>query len=82
MVQDAVVHCIQITGEAARNVSADFRQAHPEIPWADMIGMRNRVVHEYLGVDLDVVWSTVRTDLPRLVRVIDRLLQPGPELES
>ena len=53
--------------EAARRVSEEMKEAHPEIPWLMMIGMRNRVIHMYAGVDMDLVWVTVRDDLPAQV---------------
>ena len=55
----ALTHLVQVIGEAARRVSADFTNGHPEIPWADIIGMRHKVVHDYLGVDEDIVWQVV-----------------------
>lgn len=64
----ALVHLIQTIGEAARNVSDAFKEAHPEIPWRHIQGMRHRVVHEYWRVNLDEVWRTVVDDLPELER--------------
>jgi len=63
----ALTHLIQIIGEAARQVSRAFSDRHPEIPWADIIGMRHKVVHDYLGVDEDIVWQVATADLPTLV---------------
>jgi uncharacterized protein with HEPN domain len=71
---DAVEHRFTIIGEAANNVPAQVRQAHPEIPWASMSEMRNIVVHIYSGVKLDVVWETIRDDLPLLVAPLAKLL--------
>lgn len=62
MVQDAVIRNIEIMGEAANNI----RQHHPEIPWEDIYWMRNRVAHGYFKVDMELVWKTIRTDLPGL----------------
>jgi uncharacterized protein with HEPN domain len=67
----AVAHLIQIVGEAARRVSDATRQAHPEIPWDEIIGMRHKVVHDYFGVDWDLVWDVATTDLPPLVDAMD-----------
>ncbi len=53
----ALAHLIQTIGEAARRVSPAYRDAHPEIPWAKIVGMRHRVVHDYLSVDYDLVWD-------------------------
>jgi uncharacterized protein with HEPN domain len=64
--QDAVVRRLQIIGEAARSVSPECRQAHPEVPWNEIVGMRNRIIHEYVSIDLDIVWEVIDTDLPDL----------------
>ena len=70
----AITHLLQIIGEAARRVSLDFRNAHPEIPWKAIVGMRSKVVHDYLNVDEDVVWDTVKSDLTPLVLELEKLL--------
>ena len=62
---DAVVRNFEIIGEAAKNVSDGIKSLHREIPWKEMSGMRNKVIHEYFGVDLDIVWKTVQR-LPEL----------------
>ena len=69
--QDAVVRRIEVVGEAARRVSDDGRSAQAHLPWAQMIRMRNRIIHEYDRVDLQIVWDTVTQDLPRLVRQLE-----------
>lgn len=69
----ALRHLIQIIGEAASRVSAEYRSAHPEVPWGEIIGMRHRVVHDYLGIDDEVVWATVTRDLPELIRIVEKL---------
>lgn len=69
----ALIHLVQVIGEAARHVSRGFTDAHPEVPWANIIGMRHKVVHDYLGVDEDIVWQVVTKDLPRLVAVLEPL---------
>lgn len=66
IVQLALVHLVQIIGEAASRVSDDLRQRHPEIPWRHVVGMRNRVVHGYFEVDLDLLWDVVTLDIPKL----------------
>ncbi len=74
---DAVVRNIEIIGEAANHINRadpNFITQHPQIPWADMRDMRNVITHEYFGVDLRVVWATVKNDLPALKRQIDQLL--------
>lgn len=70
----AITHLLQVIGEAARRVSLDFRGAHPEIPWKAIVGMRSKVVHDYLNVDEDVVWDTVKNDLPPLIAKLEKLL--------
>lgn len=70
LIQIWVVHHLQIIGEAARNISNALRTAHPEIPWAQIIAMRNILVHNYTEIDLGEVWSTVERDLPELKRCI------------
>ncbi len=54
-----LIHLIQVVGEAARQVSREFADKHPEIPWTNIIGMRHKVVYDYLGVDEDIVWQVV-----------------------
>jgi uncharacterized protein with HEPN domain len=74
----ALIHLIQIIGEAGRNVSRQFCDEHPEIQWADIIGMRHKVVHDYLGVDEDIVWQVVTKDLPKLVSALEPFAPPVP----
>jgi len=74
MVQDAVARTLEIIGEAAGSVSEDFREAHSEIPWHLMIGMRNRIIHEYSRVNWGTIWDTVKNDLPTLVRLLEPLI--------
>jgi uncharacterized protein with HEPN domain len=74
MRQDAVVRQIEIIGEASRNLSEAFRDEHDSIPWPDIIGMRNRVAHDYMSVDMDIVWEVVHHDLPRLKDDVQRIL--------
>lgn len=69
----AVTHLLQIVGEAARRVSVEFREAHPEIPWKAIVGMRSKVVHDYFSVDDDVIWDTIKNDLPALVKELETL---------
>lgn len=72
--QDSVIRRIEILGEAARRVSPETQMAHSNIPWREMIGMRNMMIHDYDDVDLHVVWQTVRQDLPRLIAEIKPLV--------
>jgi uncharacterized protein with HEPN domain len=66
LLQVWIVHHIQIIGEAAANLSQDLRRSYSEMPWHDIIAMRNVLVHRYFGIDLQEVWDTVNTDLPVL----------------
>jgi uncharacterized protein with HEPN domain len=70
----ALVKSIEILGEAASKVSREFRSQSPEIPWADIVAMRNRLIHTYFDVNLDIVWQTVTAELPPLVDQIGKLL--------
>jgi uncharacterized protein with HEPN domain len=73
LLQDGVIRQLQIIGEATKRLSGDFRAAHPHIPWQDIAGMRDKLTHDYLGVDTETVWLTVIEDLPTLeseIRVI------------
>jgi uncharacterized protein with HEPN domain len=66
MAQDAVIRQLEIIGEAAKRVSPEFRDRHPGLPWQDMAGMRDKLIHGYFGVDVARVWLTVCDDLPQL----------------
>ena len=61
-----MLHHLQIIGEAVRGISLEFRTANPGIPWSDIIGMRNVLIHHYFGIDRDAVWNVVEHDLPAL----------------
>jgi uncharacterized protein with HEPN domain len=74
----ALIHLIQVIGEAARQVSRGFTDAHPEVPWVNLVGMRHKVVHDYLGVDEDIVWQVVTEDIPKLVAALEPLIPPTP----
>lgn len=70
-----LVRLIEIIGEAAAKVTDDFRSAHPQIPWPQIVAMRNRLVHGYDEIDLDVLWDTVGDDLPPLAAELEKLLE-------
>jgi uncharacterized protein with HEPN domain len=63
----ALIKCVEIIGEAANKVSDECRQDLPAIPWADIVGMRHRLIHGYFDINLDIVWSTIRQELPELI---------------
>jgi uncharacterized protein with HEPN domain len=77
MLNLSLVRLLEIIGEAARGVSEACRSIHPEIPWKSMAGMRDRLVHGYFDVDLDIVWETVEKDLPSLVSRLEKILAEG-----
>ena len=66
LIQTWVVYHITIIGEACRALSDDFQATYANVPWADIVGMRNILVHHYFGIDTDAVWSVVERDLPEL----------------
>lgn len=68
--RSAIVRELEIIGDAASNLSSEIRDAHPSVHAQEMVGMRNKLIHEYFGVDLDIVWKTVTDDLPVLKRAI------------
>lgn len=70
---DALLWNFTVLGEAARAVSDELKAAHPEVPWSDPVRLRNRIVHGYWSVDLDVLTSTARTDLPTLIKALERI---------
>jgi uncharacterized protein with HEPN domain len=72
-VQDAVLRRIEIIGEAVKNLSEDLRRDNPQVPWRQIAGTRDKVIHDYLGVDVELIWNVARTLLPELrtqVRII------------
>jgi len=71
--QDAVTHNIEIIGEAARSLPADFKERHSEILWDEIVGMRNVIVYQYFGILPDVVWDEIGSELPSLRSQIARL---------
>lgn len=70
----ALVHTLEMIGEAARRVPAEGRAEHPAIPWQEVIALRNRLIHGYDQVDLDVVWGIVTPDLPQLAAELERIV--------
>src|ERR1700738_4007408 len=68
----ATVRELEIIGEAANSISATFKKKHPEIPWKQMIAMRNRLIHAYFDIDHDIVWITAKNYLPPLIQQLER----------
>jgi uncharacterized protein with HEPN domain len=75
MAHDAVVRQIEIIGEAARNISDEFREKHSKLPWGKMTGIRNKIIHEYFNINYSIVWDTVREDLPGLQKSIKKIMK-------
>lgn len=78
MIQDAVVRNLEIIGEAVKNLSDSLKASHGNIPWKSIAGMRDKVIHEYFGVNLELVWEAVERDLPELRVAIYSMLQEPP----
>ena len=81
-VQLALTHLIQTLGEVARRLSPAFCAAHPEVPWTAIVGMRHKIVHDYLSVDFDLVWDVVTIEVPALLPKLAALLPDGPAERS
>ncbi len=78
--QNAVIRSLEVIGEAAGKISADFRDKHPKIQWREITGMRHRLIHGYAEVRFDVVWSVVQDSLPPLLAAISPLLPPDVDV--
>ena len=76
--QLALTYLIQIVGEAASRASKSLQSAYPEVPWTEIIGMRHRIVHDYLRVQADVVWETATDDIPPLIQILAPLIPDEP----
>jgi len=74
-IQDAFVMRLEIIGEAVKNLPVSFRNKHPKIPWKKIAGLRDVLIHEYFGVDVDLVWKIANKDIPKLKKQIMRLLE-------
>jgi uncharacterized protein with HEPN domain len=77
-VQDAVIRRLEIMGEAMKNIPVDFRDKYPDVPWREIAGMRDILIHEYFGVDLELTWATVKDNLAAVKHVLSRIIEkPG-----
>lgn len=72
---DAIIRCIEVIGEAAGNVPQEIRDKHLSIPWRDIVGMRNKVIHGYFTVDFETVWLVVKEEIPKLKPMISKVLE-------
>lgn len=75
MLAMAVIHLVEMLGEASRGVTSEFRQRYPEVPWDQISGTRNRLAHGYIDVDLDIIWAIITKDLPPLIIQLRRILK-------
>ncbi len=80
-VPDSVIRQITIIAEAAKRLSESFKETHDAVPWHEMRGMRNRLIHDYKRIDFREVWKTVQEDIPKLIRLIEPLVPPEESLE-
>ena len=73
----ALVKAVEIIGEAAGKVTEECRQEFAQIPWASIIGMRNRLIHAYFDIDLDILWKTIIEDIPPLIADLEQIIPPA-----
>jgi uncharacterized protein with HEPN domain len=73
--QDAVIRNLEIIGEATKNLSAQLRMEHPDVPWKGMAGIRDRLIHHYFGVNLDIVWNIITVELPLVESRVEKILE-------
>ena len=71
----AFVRSLEVIGEAAKKIPSDIRKQYPQISWRDISGMRNKLIHEYFGVDYEVVWKTVKEEIPPLKTAIEKIIK-------
>ncbi|MBL8097790.1 MAG: DUF86 domain-containing protein [Anaerolineales bacterium] len=74
MMQDAVMRQIEIIGEASNNVSDEFQEKHDHLPWSQMRAIRNKIVHDYRGINVQIIWDTAKNDLPTLKEQVRKFL--------
>jgi uncharacterized protein with HEPN domain len=73
MAQDAIIRNIEIIGEASKKISKDTKQTSHKIPWKEIAGMRDKLIHDYLGVDVTVIWNTIHQDIPMLEKLLGEI---------
>jgi uncharacterized protein with HEPN domain len=82
LIQDAVLRNLQTIGQSVSRLSEALRAAHPEIDWRSIIGLRNVLVHDYLGINLERIWDIIERDVPKLQRKVEEILRDPGEAES
>jgi uncharacterized protein with HEPN domain len=70
----AVIRCLEITGEAVKKIPKNVREKYPDIPWKEIGGIRDKLIHEYFGVDIEIIWNTILSDLSPLKKSIERII--------
>ena len=79
---DAVIRCIEVIGEATKNIPEEIRISNPSISWRDLAGMRDKIIHSYFTVDFETVWLVVKEDIPRLKPMVKKVLEKMEEAEQ
>ena len=82
LVQDAVIRNFEIIGEATKKVSNEYKQVHFKVPWKEMSGMRDKLIHDYIGVDIAVIWKTIKEDLSTLKKILEDKKNCGSPLRN
>ncbi|MEP7293690.1 MAG: DUF86 domain-containing protein [Chloroflexota bacterium] len=77
LIQDAVIRSFEVIGEAVKHLSLDLKQAYPQIPWRQIAGFRDVLIHDYGDVDVEEIWEVIEQNLPALKRVVETLLENG-----
>ena len=72
---DAIIRCLEVIGEATKNISKEIRDKYPAIPWRDMAGMRDKIIHGYFTVDFETVWLVIKEEIPKLKPMIVKVLK-------
>ena len=73
--QYAVIHCLEVIGEAVKKIPDDLKNRYNKIPWKEIAGMRDKLIHDYFGVDLETVWTTIAEDIPPLKELIGQIIE-------
>ncbi|MBN2316422.1 MAG: DUF86 domain-containing protein [Sedimentisphaerales bacterium] len=81
LIQDAVIRNLEVIGEASRRVGTEYQTVHPEIPWREMSGLRNILIHDYESVNLEKIWQVIKKELPSVKDTLEKILPPLEQLE-